>query len=76
MQNLITPIWPTWKDLSDDLGLPYTTVWSWKVRNRIPAEYDGDIIAAAIGRGHVLTLEQFSAARTEQRNAKREAKAS
>lgn len=73
MENLITPIWPTWKEFSDDLGLAYTTVWSWKVRDRIPSEYDAEIIAAARKRGGDLTLEQLADARRDRRSAKREA---
>ena len=73
MKNLITPIWPTWKDLSDDLGLPYTTVWSWGVRDSIPAEYDAEIIAAARKRGGDLTLEMLADTRHAQRQAKRAA---
>ena len=70
MQELITPIWPTWKELSDDLGVPYTTVWSWKVRNRIPADYEQKIIAAAKARGVELTLQDFADVRKPHANVK------
>lgn len=64
--NHISHIWPTVKDLAGELGLPYTTVHSWSVRGRIPADYDLDLIDAAVRRGHKLTLEQLARARRTQ----------
>jgi hypothetical protein len=61
----ILSIWPTVKDLSDDLGLPYTTVHSWAARGRIPASHDLDLIRAASLRGHSLTLEELHTARAQ-----------
>lgn len=61
----ITRIWPTVKDLAADLGLAYTTVHSWTIRGRIPADHDLDLIAAAKRRGVKLTLEQLAMARRQ-----------
>lgn len=63
----ISKIWPVIKDLSDDLGLRYTTVHSWFARNRLPANYDLDLIKAAEKRGHSLTLEQIAEDRASAR---------
>ena len=63
-------IWPTVKEMSDDLGLPYTTVHSWKDRGRIPADYDFELIEAAKNRGHSLTLEVLAQARRSSANTK------
>lgn len=57
MERLLT-IWPTAADLARDLGLPYTTVASWKARG-IPAERARDIVVAAQRRGAALTLEDL-----------------
>jgi hypothetical protein len=62
MRNIMS-LWPTVKDMSDDLGLPYTTVHSWWQRGRIPHAHDFDIIRAAATRGHSLTHEQLAQAR-------------
>jgi uncharacterized protein YjcR len=59
-------IWPTVRELADDLGLPYTTVHSWAARGRIPATHDLDLIEAAKRRGQELTLEQLAQARRRQ----------
>lgn len=59
----IKHIWPTVRELADDLGLPYTTVHSWSVRGRIPSERDFEIIAAAAKRGHTITFEFLAVAR-------------
>lgn len=59
----IRHIWPTVKDIADDLGVPYTTAHSWGVRGRIPADYDLDLIEAAKKRGKLLTLEELAEAR-------------
>lgn len=64
----IEHIWPNWKALSVDLGLPYTTVFSWKARGRIPADYDDALIAAAERRGQKLTREQLARARPPRRS--------
>jgi hypothetical protein len=61
----ILSLWPTVKDLSDDLGLPYTTVHSWAARGRVPASHDLALIRAASSRGHSLTLEELHTARAE-----------
>jgi hypothetical protein len=53
-------IWPTIRDIADDLGLPYTTVHSWAGRGNIPACYDADLIEAAARRGSALTLEDLA----------------
>ena len=50
-------------ELAADLGKPYTTVSAWKQRGRIPADYDFDLIEAALARGKVLTLEDLATAR-------------
>lgn len=62
----IKHIWPTVRELADDLGLPYTTVHSWSVRGRIPPERDFDIIAAAAQRGIAVTYEYLAVARRPQ----------
>lgn len=59
----IRHIWPTIKDVADDLALPYTTVHSWSVRGRIPSDHDFALIEAAKARGFKLTLEELAAAR-------------
>ena len=59
----IAHIWPTIASLAVDLGKPYQTVAAWKLRGRIPADYDLDLIAAAKKRGHNLTLEALAEAR-------------
>ena len=56
-------IWTSPAALSSDLGLPYTTVHSWFVRESIPASRDLDLIDAARKRGHRLTLEDLAQAR-------------
>lgn len=53
-------------ELAADLSRPYSTVAAWKARNRIPAEYDREIIAAAAKRGAVLTYEQLAMARSKR----------
>lgn len=60
----IKHIWPTVRELADDLGLPYTTVHSWSVRGRIPADYDMALIDAAKSRGMALGLESLAIARS------------
>ena len=62
MQNIIQ-IWPTVRDISEDLGVPYTTAHSWFTRGRIPAAYDLALVSAAKKRGVSLTLEQLAVAR-------------
>ncbi|MGN7867754.1 hypothetical protein [Paracoccus sp. 22332] len=59
----ITHIWPKIADLAADLGKPYQTVAAWKLRGRIPADYDLDLIAAAKKRGKRLSLEDLAKAR-------------
>lgn len=59
----ISHIWKTMAELAADLGKPYSTVAAWKLRDRIPAEYDGAIIEAAARRDAVLTYEQLAKAR-------------
>lgn len=66
----ISRIWPVIKDLSDDLGLSYTTVHSWFARKRVPANYDLDLVEAAKKRGHSLTLEQIAEDRASSRQPK------
>ena len=62
----ITHIWPRVADLAADLGKPYQTVAAWKLRGRIPADYDLDLIAAAKARGMTLTLEELAIARRDK----------
>lgn len=62
----IKHIWPTVRELADDLGLPYTTVHSWSVRGRIPSERDFEIIEAAAKRGVTITFEYLALARRQQ----------
>ena len=59
----IKHIWPTVKDVSEALGVPYTTAHSWKIRGRIPADYDLPLIVAAKKRGKKLTLRELADAR-------------
>jgi hypothetical protein len=59
----IFDIWPTTGELARDLGVPYTTAASWRVRGNIPAKHDLDLVAAAAARGRSLTLESLAAAR-------------
>lgn len=61
----IKHIWPTVKDIADDLAVPYTTAHSWIARGRIPAGYDLALIAAAKKRGKALTLKQLAEARAQ-----------
>lgn len=59
----IKHIWPTVREIADDLGVPYTTAHSWEVRGRIPASYDFALIEAASKRGKALTLIELAEAR-------------
>lgn len=59
----IKHIWTSIKDLSDDLGVPYTTAHSWSIRGRIPSDYDLPMIEAAKKRGAKLTLKELADAR-------------
>ncbi len=59
----IMHIWPTVADLAADLGRPYQTVASWKVRGHIPAEYDVELVELAARRGHALRFEDLARAR-------------
>ena len=59
----IKHIWPTIKEVADDLGVPYTTAHSWSLRGRIPSDYDFDLILAAKKRGKKLTLKELAEAR-------------
>ena len=63
----IRHIWPTVKDLADDLAIPYTTAHSWAARGRIPADYDDDLIAAAQKRGIKLTRDELASGRKAAR---------
>lgn len=65
----IFDIWPTTADLASDLGVPYTTAASWRVRGNIPAKHDLDLIAAAAARGHELKLETLAKMRQSQAGA-------
>jgi hypothetical protein len=65
----IFDIWPTTADLASDLGVPYTTAASWRVRGNIPAKHDLDLIAAAAARGHKLKLETLAEMRRSQAGA-------
>jgi hypothetical protein len=60
-------IWPTIREIADDLGLPYTTVHSWAERGNIPSYYDVDLIDAAARRGSTLTLEHLARHRRPKR---------
>lgn len=59
----ISRIWPTMKELADDLGVPYSTAAAWFQRGSFPAKRDLDLIEAAQKRGQTLTLEQIAEAR-------------
>lgn len=59
----IKQIWKRPRDLAADLGLPYTTVYSWMTRGRVPADRDLDLVEAAKRRGKRLTLEQLASDR-------------
>jgi hypothetical protein len=59
-------MWPTTADLAADLGVPYTTAASWRVRGNIPAKHDLDLIAAAAARGKDLKLEALAELRRSQ----------
>jgi hypothetical protein len=65
----IFDIWPTTAELASDLGVPYTTAASWRVRGNIPAKHDLDLIAAAAARGHELKLETLAEMRRSQAGA-------
>lgn len=41
--------------LALDLGLPYTTVHSWKVRGRVPLEYHDEVILSCARRDIAVT---------------------
>lgn len=77
MQQLLESLWPRNADLASDMGVPYPTAQSWKLRGFFPAERDLDLIVCAERRGQALTLEQIAQARratyerrTEQKNQK------
>lgn len=59
----IRRIWPSAKELADDLDRPYTTVHSWFARDRVPAAHDLELVEAAARRGKNLTLEELARAR-------------
>lgn len=65
----IFDIWPTTADLATDLGVPYTTAASWRVRGNIPAKHDLDLIAAAAARGREIRLETLAEMRRAQAGA-------
>jgi hypothetical protein len=62
----IFDMWPTTAELASDLGIPYTTVASWRARGSIPAKHDLDLIAAAAARGPELKLETLAELRRAQ----------
>lgn len=41
--------------LALDLGIPYTTVHSWKVRGRVPLEYHDEVILSCSRRDIAVT---------------------
>jgi len=43
----VIALWPTAREFASDLNVQYSTVCSWKMRNRIPPEYWLEILAAA-----------------------------
>jgi hypothetical protein len=44
-------LWPSIETLSQDVGVPYQTVHSWRRRNSIPAIYWDDVAKTAKKRG-------------------------
>ncbi|WP_370656077.1 carph-isopro domain-containing protein [Paracoccus wurundjeri] len=70
MENIFH-IWPDLAALARDIGKPYTTVYSWSARGRIPAAYDIHLIEAARRRGKKLTLEQLARERSPKQEAQR-----
>lgn len=47
------------KSLSDELGAPYTTVASWKVKNFIPRWWHDAILVIALRLGKSLSTSDF-----------------
>jgi len=62
----IRSIWNSPKDLSEALGVPYTTAYSWYQRGGVPARYDVALVSAAKSRGHTLTFEQLAGDRARR----------
>ncbi|HEX5778552.1 MAG TPA: hypothetical protein VFY21_06890 [Xanthobacteraceae bacterium] len=48
----IIDVWPSVAEFGRDLGVPYTTAFSWKDRGAIPGEHWLAIVRAARHRGH------------------------
>lgn len=61
MQELrdIFNIWPSIKDMADDLNEKYDTVKRWKNRKRIPSDVWPRIIEKAARKEHLVTAAQL-----------------
>jgi len=63
--------WRYRADLARVIGVPYTTIVSWRVRSSIPAEYWPVLVrAAALADIDGVTLESLAAAAAAQKAAK------
>ena len=73
MQELrdIFAIWPSIKEMADDLNEKYDTVKRWRNRRRIPSDAWPQIIEKAARREHLVTAAQL----LELNNAPRRSRA-
>ena len=55
----ICNLWPTARELSEDMGVPLPTVNNWKARNRVPAKYWRRMLIKADHRHIDVTTEDF-----------------
>lgn len=77
MQELldIFNIWPSLKDMADDLDEKYDTVKRWRNRKRIPSKAWPRIIEKAARREHLVTAAKLLELNTDRRGAQPEARA-
>lgn len=55
----IFSIWPSLREMADDLGQLEDTVYRWKQRGRIPEDMWPSIIEKAAGREKLVTASQI-----------------
>lgn len=65
----IFAIWPSTKEMADDLGQKYDTVLRWKLRKRIPSTAWPTIIEKAAARETLVTAAQLLAANAPRRRS-------
>jgi hypothetical protein len=68
--KVIIRLWPTIRDLAEDVGVSTNTALSWSSNGSIPAKYDVALVRAAEVRGIALTYENLAMARSVQTRSK------